>query len=210
MPSPHEQTLSALKKKLRQATPAVARPQGLACRRAVLDRHLPDGWPRGELTEILYPYSGIGELNLLAPALSTLSQAHWLAWVHPPAQPQAAALRQLGYRLERLLVVRTATTADALWATEQVLRSGVCAAVVCWLQAVSDRQLRRLQLAAEQGRCAGFLLRPDSFGQQRSPAALRLTLQAGDSRRLHGTIIKHRGHRPSPSFELSRRQPAPW
>lgn len=211
MPSPHEQTLSALKKKLRQSSPTLAsRPHGVACRREILDRYLPDGWPRGELTEILYPYGGIGELALLAPALSALSQDHWLAWVHPPAQPQAAALRQLGFRLERLLVVRTESAADTLWAAEQALRSGACGAVVCWLQEAGDRELRRLQLAAEQGRCAGFLLRPARYQQQRSAAALRLALQPGDARRLCGSIIKHRGRRPSPPFELDRQQPAPW
>lgn len=201
--------LLALKKKLRQSAPGPGpRRPGLACRREALDRWLPNGWPRGELTEILYPYSGIGELALLAPALAASEQ--WQAWVHPPARPQPAGLRQLGYRLERLLVVHTDDGQQALWATEQILRSGVCSAVLCWLDRVSDRQLRRLQLAAEQGRSAGFVFRPLRFREQRSPAALRLTLQPGDSRHLSATIIKHRGSRPSPGIPLSRQPPAPW
>ena len=39
-----------------------------------LDRHLPGGgWPRHSLTEILSEQPGIGELQLLMPALSRLS-----------------------------------------------------------------------------------------------------------------------------------------
>jgi protein ImuA len=38
-----------------------------------LDRQLPgQGWPHGELTELLLPQPGIGELRLLAPALAAI------------------------------------------------------------------------------------------------------------------------------------------
>ena len=43
---------------------------------AALDAELPGGgWPHGELTELLLPQPGIGELRLLAPALAAVGRA---------------------------------------------------------------------------------------------------------------------------------------
>ncbi|MCZ6809882.1 MAG: hypothetical protein O7D92_08985, partial [Proteobacteria bacterium] len=50
--------------------------QGLPSGYSKLDRHLPGGgWPRHALTEILLEHYGMGELQLLMPALARLSQA---------------------------------------------------------------------------------------------------------------------------------------
>jgi len=54
-----------------------------------------------------------------------------------------------------LLVVRPSTATEALWAAEQALSSGVCAAVLLWLKGTDDRWLRRLKLAAEAGGSLG-------------------------------------------------------
>ena len=54
------------------------------------------------------------------PALAALSQAGQpLAWIAPPYLPYAPGLAQGGVALERLLLVRRATIATALWAAEQ-------------------------------------------------------------------------------------------
>jgi cell division inhibitor SulA len=42
-----------------------------------------------------------------------------------------------------------------LWAHEQALRSGACGIALAWLPRASPRAIRRLQLAAEQGRALG-------------------------------------------------------
>lgn len=159
-----------------------------------LDEQLPGGgWPRGALTEILLEREGIGELRLLLPALARVSeQSGWLAWVSPPHVPYAPALAAAGVRLKRLLVAKPKSAADAWWTAEQALRSGACSAVLAWLRTPDERRMRRLQLGAESGRAWGVLFRSASAAQERSPASLRLRLEASvDGLAVH--ILKRRG-----------------
>ena len=161
---------------------------------AELDELLPGGgWPRGALTEILSEREGIGELRLLLPALARASkQSKWLVWVAPPHVPYAPALAVAGVELKRLLVAEPQSPADAWWAVEQALRSGACSAVLAWLKSPDERRMRRLQLAAETGRTWGVMFRTADAAQQRSPAALRLRLEATlDGLAVH--ILKRRG-----------------
>lgn len=155
------------------APPASAQPTG----HAALDAALPTGgWPRGALSELLLPEPGLGELSLLWPALAQLSQAQGeVVLVDPPCVPFAPAWRAAGVVLERLHLLQ-APPKQALWAVEQCLRSGACAAVVFWPQRVDDRALRRLQVAAESGRALGFALRPVEAAANPSPAALRIAV----------------------------------
>ncbi len=174
-----------------------------------LDQVLPGGgWPLGSLTEIVAEGAGIGELRLVVPALSRLSkEGRWIAWIAPPHIPYAPALAARGVELSRLLLVRTDSTADALWAAEQVLRSGSCGAVLAWPAEVDQRSLRRLQLAAETGRCWGLLFRPPTHDRQSSPAAVRLKLEPS-SRGVAVQVLKCRGRGPSAPLviDLSERQ----
>src|SRR5512136_425331 len=97
---------------------------------AALDAQLPGGgWPRAALTELLASQRGIGELRLLAPALARLSlEEKWLALVAPPHLPYAPGFASLGVALSRLIVVKTKSEAESLWAAERCLRAGSCAA----------------------------------------------------------------------------------
>ncbi|HET7833421.1 MAG TPA: translesion DNA synthesis-associated protein ImuA [Gallionella sp.] len=185
---------------------------------AELDDLLPGGgWPRGALTEILTEREGIGELRLLLPALVRASgQDKWLMWVAPPHVPYAPALAAAGVKLKRLLVATPQAADDAWWTVEQALRSGACSAVLAWLTAPDERRMRRLQLAAETGRTWGVLFRAAAAAQQRSPAALRLRLEAAaDGLAVH--ILKRRGgqvHQPvlldfSPDHGQRRRRSVP-
>ncbi|MGC2456393.1 MAG: translesion DNA synthesis-associated protein ImuA [Gallionellaceae bacterium] len=161
---------------------------------AELDELLPGGgWPRGALTEILAGREGIGELRLLLPALARVSeQSRWQAWVAPPHLPYAPALAAAGVKLKQLLVAKPQSAADAWWTAEQALRSGSCSAVLAWLRMPDERRMRRLQLGAESGRAWGVLFRSASAAQERSPAALRLRLEAtADGLAVH--ILKRRG-----------------
>ena len=142
---------------------------------AALDDLLPQrGWPRRALTELLLPADGIGELALLMPTLARLSrEGGTLALIAPPYLPYAPAWQAAGVDLGVLQVIE-ASPRDALWAFEQCLRSGACAAVVGWPRQADAQALRRLQVAADSGDCLGFVLRDRKHAANPSPAALRL------------------------------------
>lgn len=150
-----------------------------------LDARLPGGgWPLATLVELLVPAAGVGEIRLLLPALRSLTAAgtepRWVAWLAPPHLPYAPALADAGLDPARMLVVRPRAGVDRLWAMEQALRSGACAAVLGWAGEARDPMLRRLKLAAEEGGTPAFLLRPAAHRGEATPAALRLALAARD------------------------------
>ncbi|HEX8777161.1 MAG TPA: translesion DNA synthesis-associated protein ImuA, partial [Rhodanobacter sp.] len=137
------------------------------------------------------PADGVGELQLLWPTLARLSQAaERIVLVAPPYLPFAPAWRQAGVDLGRLQVVRAGTPRDALWATEQCLRSGSCGAVLCWPLDADDRALRRLQVAAASGRTLAFATRPLAAAMHPSPAALRIAIDAAPAQ---WRVLKCRG-----------------
>jgi len=159
-----------------------------------LDAELPGGgWPASALTEILPRHEGIGELRLLGPALARLACAgRCLAWIAPPHLPYAPALAAAGIDLARLLIVRTSSAKEALWATEQALRAGVCGAVLTWPGETRYPNLRRLQLAAEASPSLAVLFRAPQAAREASPAPLRLLLGTADGG-LAVHIVKRRG-----------------
>ena len=173
---------------LSPATPAV--PSGFAA----LDRELPGGgWPVGALTEILAEREGMGELQLVLPALATLTvEDKRIAWLAPPHLPYAPALAAAGVRLESLIVVRPRGRRDALWAAEQVLRAGACHALLAWLPSARYVDLRRLAVAAAASPGFAVLFRPAAAARESSPAVLRLALESSDGR-LAARILKRRG-----------------
>jgi len=176
---------------------------------ARLDARLPGGgWPIGAVTEIIASGPGCGELSLLLPALAELgARDQWVVMVDPPWIPYPPALRARGLALERLLLVRSGEARAALWACEQVLRSGRGGAVLAWPREIGFPRLRRLQLAArEQGKLA-FVFRPGQALRETSPAALRLHLEHGAGHAVRVRVVKCRGAHPPPPLEL--RLP-PW
>jgi cell division inhibitor SulA/protein ImuA len=169
-----------------QAWPVI--PSGFA----QLDALLPGGgWPLGGVLEILSPCLGIGELSLLLPAMSYITQSkRWIAWIAPPQQAYAPALVQAGIDLAYVLVVDCRQEADIPWSLEKLLRSGRCGMTLAWPRRLSDHQVRRLQLAAEAGSALAVLYpkQPSSAGY----TALRLEIRpAKTGLTLH--ILKARG-----------------
>ena len=191
--------------KLKDASAAPARPVW-STGNSSLDARLPGGgWPTASLIEVLLDHTGLGEVQLFLPALAECqrkvgqgkTEAPWLVWIAPPHEPYAPALAQQGIELTRFLVVRPTGATEALWAAEQALGSGVCAAVLLWLKGTDDRWLRRLKLAAEAGGALGVLFRPERHRFESSPAALRLLLTQGATEpRLE--LLKVQGGRPGP------------
>ena len=187
--------------RLKDASAAPARPVW-STGKSSLDARLPGGgWPTASLIEVLLDDTGLGEVQLFLPALvesqRTSGDVPWLVWIAPPHEPYAPALAQQGIELTRLLVVRPTTATEALWAAEQALGSGVCAAVLLWLKGTDDRWLRRLKLAAEAGGALGVLFRPERHRFESSPASLRLLMTQGEHE-THVDLLKVQGGRPGP------------
>ena len=165
---------------------------------AALDAVLPGGgWPGAGLTEVLVARDGIGEIALVLPALAALQRARRdVVWIAPPYRPYAPALAAAGLDLARFHVVRCARPDDALWACEQALRAPECGAALAWLPARDERVLRRLQVAARDGRTLGLLWRRPGDPGGAIAAPLRLGLAPHDGAKpglLAVHVLKRRG-----------------
>jgi protein ImuA len=188
----------------------ISRPHtGLSSGYSVLDTALHcGGWPRHGLTEIIYASPGIGEMQLLSPALAHLSQQQrWLLLVSPPYLPYAPAWASHDIGLSNTHIIQAKQQRDKLWAIEQALNSGACSAVLAWMKTgLAHHVLQKLQLAAQANHCWMVLFRPRKASLQHSPAELRMELKPGQdsnnniasqpiSKRqgLKITILKQRG-----------------
>lgn len=169
-------------------------PAALPSGYAELDAMLPGGgWPEAALTEIVLAREGIGELRLVLPALARLQAAgRDVVWIMPPHLPYAPALEAAGVDLGRLVVVQCQGATDPLWAFEQALRAPECGAAFAWLGVRDDRALRRLVVAAREGRTWGVLWRRPGQLAVAAAAPLRLALSPRDGR-LAVQVLKRRG-----------------
>lgn len=164
-----------------------------------LDAALPGGgWQSGTIVELMPEQTGIGELRVLMPALASLTRTErHVALIAPPFIPYAPALLQQGMLLERTWIIQAQRPEDILWTFEQTLRCRSFGAVLAWPVTVRDRDIRRVQLAAEAGRSVGFMYRAPAAARESSPAAMRLRLQSDRDGQLTIDIIKCRGGRPA-------------
>lgn len=160
----------------RPATPVV--PTGFAS----LNPLLPGGgWPLGLMVQCQLPRPGIGELQLLRHALRQLQAPQPVVLVNPPAVPHIQCWANWQLQHLPLLWLQTRTPADALWATEQLLRHNLCNAVLCWVPIVPAAARRKLKLAAQAGSSLFFLFQPGSAQFNRSSAPLHLSLMPAPS-----------------------------
>jgi len=183
---------------------------------AALDTELPGGgWPLRAVTELLTPQPGVLEWRLLAPGLrnwwaaqalpvpapgrrqqrTIASSLRSLLLVNPPHAPHLPGLQALGLPPSAFIWVSAAEPAQALWATEQAIKSRV--AVLAWLPEARPEQIRRLQVSALSSDAPAFLVRPERVGQQSSAAPLRLVVQPGEDWDLAVHLLKRRG----PAFD---------
>ncbi len=155
-----------------------------------------NGWPLGSTTEIALGKNGMGELRLLIPALKSLQQRQHgpnrIFWISPPLQPNALALQQAGVDLSQLTIINGCNNDEAMWACEQVLKSGSCAAAISWATTsnISNTVIRRLNLASEQHNCWQVLFRPYQASEQASPSGLKIRLESNQIDCLKLSIIK--------------------
>ena len=168
-----------------------------------LDRLLQGGWPLSALSELLPQQPGIGELSLLLPTIKYYADNHQLCvWLDPPYQPYAPTLVAAGIALDKLLIVRSKSPAEWLWAAEQSIRSG--ALLLAWTKQKLPRyaDLRKLQLAAANSNNAAFLFSAPNALAAPSPVALRLELQSLQVNQLLLTVRKMRGTASGEQLQL--------
>lgn len=172
---------------------------------ANLDAVLPGGgWQAGTVVELMPVTAGIGELRLLMPTLAKITQSpRHVALIAPPYIPFAPALLRHGLRLEHFWIIRAQNATDILWSAEQTLRCKSFGAVLTWPPLIRDREVRRLQLAAEAGNSIGFVYRPPSAARESSPAAVRLRLETNATGQLSIDVVKCRGARAGLSIAIA-------
>jgi len=157
-----------------------------------LSRQLPGGgWPTGCLVDLLAQQAGILEIQLLAPALKKVQQRQ-IFLLQPPHVPQVLGFAGMGLHPDNVLWVKSETTADRLWAAEQILRAGCAGALLFWTTHIRSESLRRLHLAAQSSENLFFLLRPLAAAQDASPAPLRVGLRPAPGG-LDVQFVKRRG-----------------
>ncbi|MBL4672014.1 MAG: translesion DNA synthesis-associated protein ImuA [Arenicella sp.] len=160
-----------------------------------LDRVLAvGGWPLGTTTEIGLADDGIGELRLLLPALrNSLNQSTpHVVWIAPPYLPYSQALIREHINPDNLIVVTPKNIADTLWAAEQILLADNCSALFTWTGKynLSQKETRRLQLAAEKSCTWHVQFRDHRCLQQASAARMRLALDSTPAGKLSVTVNK--------------------
>jgi protein ImuA len=182
------------------ATSSDERP-GIATSFAVLDAFLPwRGWPVNAITEIMTDVVGCGELSLVLPAMSRLTQEkRQIICIGAPHELFAPALASAGVDAARVTQINSATAAkkhkENLWSTEQILKTGLPGMVVLWSTApCAPEVLRRLQLAISTYAPETVFIhfRSNACMAQPSPAWLRFGFAADDAE-IRLQVLKCRG-----------------
>lgn len=159
-----------------------------------LDEQLPgQGWPTGALIEIMSTRSGMGEIQLLKPALLNLDNDRNIMLINPPYIPSSLFL-QHWFPEQRIFWVKSSTPRNTLWAAEKILQHNTSAALLCWITDAHPASVQRLHLAARQSHTLFFSLRPASVASQSSIAPLRLRLNPAIWG-LNVNVLKRRGPR---------------
>ena len=169
-----------------------------------LDALLPaGGLQRGTLVECFPSLesesgSGAGTLAMLLTR-AVVGQSGVLVAIDRRRRFYPPAAVALGIDWQQLILVRPSHPAEELWALDQALRCGGVRAVWAPVEKLSAHDFRRLQLAAENSGCIGFLLRPARLRKAPSWAHVQLTVTPlpsrpeSENRRLEIQLLRVRG-----------------
>jgi protein ImuA len=83
-------------------------------------------------------------------------------WIGLSENLYPMALKAFGVEPDRMICINLTKDKDVLWVMEEALKCAGLAAVVGELREIDFKQSRRLQLAVEQSRVTGFILRNQS------------------------------------------------
>lgn len=94
--------------------------------------------------------------GLLSPLMR---RQNAVVWISPRSVVFPPALKAFGIAAERVLFIEVSNEKDRLWVMEEALKCPALSAVVAEIPEISFTHSRRLQLAVEQSRVTGFILR---------------------------------------------------
>lgn len=98
-------------------------------------------------------------------------------WVSYTRRIYPPALKRFGVSPDRIIFIDVQREKDVLWVTEEALKCGGIAAVICETRQLSFMDSRRLQLATEQSHVTGFILRKDAKVVNTTACAARWTVK---------------------------------
>jgi protein ImuA len=122
-------------------------------------------FPTGAIHEFLCPVSELAAAAAgFVSALTGNFMQHGGAciWISVSRTLYPPTLQAFGIAPDRVIFVDLQRTKDALWALEEALKCEGIAAVIAEIPDIGFTQSRRLQLAVEQSKVTGFILRTSS------------------------------------------------
>jgi len=172
---------------------AVRAQRVFSCGAAAIDETLPwGGLPRGAVHEVAESDAGVGTgfvavllARLIAPPAR--AGARRVLWCLGPRSLYEAGnlfapgLAAFGFSPDRLILARSHSEGDVLWAMEEGLRCPLLAAVVGEVHAIDLVASRRLQLAAEASGVTGFVVCPQDARLASTAAVTRWRVAAAPS-----------------------------
>jgi protein ImuA len=121
-------------------------------------------FPTGAIHEFLseVPEHAAASGGFIAGLLKTLMRHDGAClWISMSRTLFPPALKAFGVEPDRIIFIDLQREKDVLWAMEEALKCEGLAAVIAEMREISFTQSRRLQLAVEQSRVTGFILRSD-------------------------------------------------
>jgi len=98
--------------------------------------------------------------SFIAALVSKLMQFNGATiWISASRTLFPAALKQFGIEPQQIVFADLKKEKDVLYATEEALKCNRLATVISEMREISFKESRRLQLAAEQSRVTGFIIR---------------------------------------------------
>ncbi len=131
----------------------------------LVESAFPNGvFPTGTIHEFLtiQPEQAAASGGFISGILNSLMERGGAClWISMSRSLFPPALKVFGIEPDRIIFVDLKREKDVLWVTEEALKCPGLAAVVAEMKEISFTQSRRLQLAVEQSKVTGFILRSD-------------------------------------------------
>jgi protein ImuA len=119
-------------------------------------------FPLGAVHEFLSPKpeNGAAAVGFIAAIMKSLmGRGGSLMWISSMRKIFPPALKSFGIEPDRIIFVDLQKEKDVIWAMDEALKCGALTAVVGEVRNIDFTASRRLQLAVEQSKVTGFIIR---------------------------------------------------